>query len=217
MRIIIVGAGRIGAELARMLAHREGNEIVIIEADGSRCRALAEKLDALVLEGDGTHPEILRKANLAEADALVAVTGSDAINAVITMLGHRAGVSKIVVKLDEPGLAPACLEVGATDIIAPSLASAAGIASVLYGFHRLDFTLVTRGGLRLVELAAGAAAGRKLSEVELPDSVLVVAIVRGDESLLARGKSKIETDDGLLMLVEDDSALAKAKSILHPS
>jgi len=217
VRIIIVGAGRIGAELARMLAHREGNEIVIIEADGSRCRALAEKLDALVLEGDGTHPEILRKANLAEADALVAVTGSDAINAVITMLGHRAGVSKIVVKLDEPGLAPACLEVGATDIIAPSLASAAGIASVLYGFHRLDFTLVTRGGLRLVELAAGAAAGRKLSEVELPDSVLVVAIVRGDESLLARGKSKIETDDGLLMLVEDDSALAKAKSILHPS
>jgi trk system potassium uptake protein TrkA len=214
VRIIIVGGGRIGAELARNLARREGNEVVVIEIDESRCRELAEKLDALVLQGDGTQPEMLRKANIGEAHALVAVTNSDAINAVIVMLGHRANVDKIVVKLDEPGLHAACQEVGATDIIAPSLASAAQIAAVLYGFHRLDFTLITRSGLRLVELEAGAAVGRKLSELDLPDGVLVVAIVRGDESLLARGKTKIESDDGLLLLVENDDVLAQAKAVI---
>lgn len=214
MRIVIVGAGHIGTELARMLSRREGNEIVIVEQDEHRCRELVEKVDALVLEGDGTHPEMLRKANLAEADALVAVTGSDAINAVITLLGARAGVENIVVKLDEPGLHAACKEAGATFIIAPSLASAAQIASVLYGFHRLDFTLVTRSGLRLVELGAGDAAGRRLSEIAFPDGVLVVAIHRGEETVLGRGKVQIEADDRLLTLVEDDDALAKVKSLL---
>lgn len=214
MKIIIVGAGRIGTELARMLGRREGNEIVIIEADANRCRGLADKVDALVLEGDGTHPDILAKARLAEADALVAVTGSDAINAVIVMLAHRAGVAKIVVKLDEPGLHPACQEVGATDIIAPSLASAARIASVLYGFHRLDFTLVARSGLHLAELAAHGAAGKKISDIPFPDGSLVVAILRGEESMLARGKTKIEEGDTLLVLVDDDAALDELKSIL---
>ena len=217
MRIIIVGAGRIGAELARMLGRRKGNEIVVIDSDGDRCRELAEKIDALVMEGDGTHPAMLSKARLPEADALVAVTGSDAINAVIAMLGHRAGVAKIVVKLDEPGLHPACLEVGATDIITPNLASAAQIASVLYGFHRLDFTLVTRSGLNLVELDAGRAAGKKLSAIAFPESVLVVAILRGEESLLARGTTKIEVGDTLLMLAEDDDGVKEAKSILVES
>lgn len=215
MRIVIVGAGRIGTELARMLARREGNEIVIVDNDETRCRELVEKVDALVLEGDGTHPEILRKANLSEADALVAVTGSDAINAVITMLGGRAEVKNIIVKLDEPGLHAACTEAGATHIIAPSLASAAQIASVLYGFHRLDFTLLTRSGLRLAELEAGDAVGKRLSELAFPDGVLVVAILRGDESFLARGKVKIEAHDRLLTLVEEDGALAKVKSLLR--
>jgi len=216
VRIIIVGAGRIGVELARMLAHHEANEIVIIELEESRCQELSTKVDALVLQGDGTHPEILRKANLDEADALVAVTGVDAINTVIAMLGHRAGVGRIVARLDEPGLHLACQEAGATDIIAPSLASAAQIASVLYGFHRLDFARVTRSGLRLVELGAGAAAGRKLSETVFPDGVLVVAIVRGEESSLARGEIKVAADDGLLILVESDEALHRVKEALNP-
>jgi trk system potassium uptake protein TrkA len=198
-----------------MLSRREANDIVIIDQDADRCEAVAERVDALVLHGDGTHPEMLRKANLAEADALVAVTGSDAINAVIAMLGHRAGVATIVVKLDEPGLHPACQEVGATHIIAPSLASAAQIASVLHGFHRLDFSLVTRGGLYVVELGAGRAAGRKLSELKLPDDVLVVAVLRGDESILARGKVKLEADDELLLLVENDAAIEKARLVLN--
>lgn len=215
MRIIIVGAGRIGLELTRMLAHHEANEIVIIELEETRCQELSTKVDALVLQGDGTHPEILRKANLGEADALVAVTGVDAINTVIAMLGHRAGVSRIIAKLDEPGLHLACQEAGATDIINPSLASAAQIASVLYGFHRLDFARVTRSGLHLVELSAGAAAGRKLSETSFPDGALVVAIVRDDESLLARGDIALVADDGLLILVESDESLNKVKTVLN--
>ncbi len=184
---------------------------MIIESDEARAREASGELDALVLHGDGTHPDILAKAGLASADALVAVTGEDAINTVIAMLGHRAGVSRIVVKLDDVSLMAACKEIGVTDVIAPRIASAAHIVSVLYGFRRLDFSLVARGGLQLVEVLVARAAGRKLSEVAIPPEALVVAIVRGPETVLARGQSKLEEGDTLLVLVENDSALEKVR------
>lgn len=214
MKVLIVGAGGIGMELARILARRKDNEIVIIESDEALARAASAELDALVLHGDGTHPEILAKAGLANSDALVAVTGEDAINTVIAMLAHRAGVSRIVVKLDDVALMAACKEVGVTDVIAPRLASAAHIASVLYGFHRLDFSLLARGGLQLVEILVARAAGKKLSEIVLPPESLVAAIVRGPDTLLARGQTKLEEGDTLLVLVENDAALEKVRELL---
>ncbi|HXV64327.1 MAG TPA: NAD-binding protein [Vicinamibacteria bacterium] len=206
MRAVIVGAGGIGTELVRILARRKDNDLVVIEENEERAREISAEIDALVLHGDGTHPEILSKARLGESDALVAVTGSDAINAVIAMLGRRAGVSKVVVKLDEVGLRAALKEIGVTDIIAPRLAAAAHIVSALYGFHRLDFTLVSRGGLQLVEVPAGPTAGKTLSELHLADDTLVVAVVREQESLLARGRTRLERGDILLVLVESSAA-----------
>lgn len=80
MRVVIVGLGDIGRELAENLARRRNNELILIDADEKRCERLAGEIDALVLHGDGTDPEILKKAKLEEADALVATTHSDAIN-----------------------------------------------------------------------------------------------------------------------------------------
>jgi trk system potassium uptake protein TrkA len=217
MKVIVVGAGSIGVALAKLLEHQDSSEVVIIESDEVRARAVSEETDALVLHGDGTHPEMLQKAGLAEADALVAVTGSDAINTVIAMLGHRAGVDKIVVKLEGVGLRPACQELGVSDILSPNLASASRILSVLYGFKRMDLSLVTQGGLRLVELAAGKAAGLKLNEIDLPDQARVIMVLRGDTGLVPRGRLKIEPEDTLVLLAENDDVLARARAVLSPS
>ncbi|MDH3359998.1 MAG: NAD-binding protein, partial [Desulfobulbaceae bacterium] len=92
MRIVITGIGDIGRELAGMLNRREGNELILIDSDEKICEKLAAEIDGLVLHGDGTDPAILKKAGLAEADALIATTPSDPINTVIAMLGHRMGV-----------------------------------------------------------------------------------------------------------------------------
>lgn len=210
-----MGAGGVGIELARILSHRKENEVVVIEANEERAREISGEVDALVLHGDGAHPEILSKARLGDADALVAVTGSDAINTVIAMLGHRAGVKRIVVKLENVGLRAALTEFGVTDIVAPRLAAAAHIVSVLYGFHRLDLSLITRGGLELVEVSCGGAEGKKIEELDLGERALVVAVVRGQESLLAKGGTKLEPEDVLLVLVHgSDAAVAVRQKLL---
>lgn len=214
MKVVIVGAGSIGVALAQLLSREGSNEVVMIEADEDRARAVSEEVDALVLHGDGTQPQMLAKADVNEADALVAVTGSDAINTVIAMLGRRSDVPKIVVKLEDMGLRAACQEIGVSDIIAPTLASASRILSVLHGFHRIDFSVVSKGGLRLAELSGGKAAGTTLSDLALPEDVLVVMVLRDDQGIVPRGGTRIEADDTLLLLVENDEALSRAKKAL---
>lgn len=214
MRVVIIGVGDIGHELAENLTHRGNVELVLIDADEKRCEELAGELDALVLQGDGSDPEILKKARVAEADALVATTGSDAMNTVTAMLGHRMGVQNIIVKLNGVGLRAACQEIGVNKIIAPKISAAAEILATLYGFDRLDFSLVVRGGLRLVELSAEGVRDKRIAELELPDGALVVAILRGDEVLVPRGQTKLEEGDVLLVLVESGGVLEKVKKLL---
>jgi len=216
MRVIIVGGGDIGRELAKNLVRRGSDELIIIEVDEKRCEQLAGELDALILRGDGTNPEMLQKARVAEADALVAATGSDALNTVIVMLGHRFGVKKIIVKLNEFGLRAACQEIGVSKIIAPKIAASAEILAALYGLDRLDFSLVVHGGLRLVELDAGGALGTPIADLEKPDNVVIVALIRGQQALLPLPHTKLKEGDVLLTLVENETALEKMKKQLVP-
>ena len=218
MKVVIVGAGDIGRELAENLVRRGNKELVLIDVDEKRCEVLAGAIDALVLKGDGTHPEILRKAGLEEADALVATTGSDAINTVIAMLGHRFGVKKMIVKLNEVGLRAACQEIGVSRIIAPKIAAAAEILLTLYGLDRIDFSLVVRGGLRLVELEVNEAHDDQLlSELDIPDGALIVAILRDEQAFLPRVRTKLQKNDVLLVLIENDATLARLKKLFTPT
>ena len=80
MKIIVVGLGPLGKRLAEELSGKRGVELVLLDRDEAVCKAAAERYDALVLQGDGTDPELLAKAGAGEAQALVAATGSDALN-----------------------------------------------------------------------------------------------------------------------------------------
>lgn len=215
MRVVIVGIGNIGYELTRDLTRDAAHEVVLIDADEARCKDLSEEFDAFVLEGDGTNPELLRKALVEEADALVASTNSDALNTVIAILAKRFGVPKIIVKLRDLGLRAACKEIGVARIIAPSISAAAEIWAALHGFGRPNLSLVTRGGLRFEEVDVQDVDGKTLAELEIPDGVLVLTVLRGEEVLIARGKTRIQQGDLLLILVENERALSKARHLLN--
>lgn len=79
MKIIILGAGQVGATLAENLVG-EKNEITIIDYDADKLRAMQDRLDLQVVNGIGSHPDVLKKAGAEDADMLVAVTNSDESN-----------------------------------------------------------------------------------------------------------------------------------------
>jgi len=215
MKVVIAGLGDIGKNLAETLCHHEHNELVLIDINQKRCEELSTVFDALVLNGDATDPEILKKADISSADAIVATTDGDAINTVIAMLGHRFGVDKIIVKLKDLGLRAACREIGVTKIIAPKISAAADIVSSLHGFDRLDFSMIIRGGIQLVELNARSASGHRLDELDMPEGILIIAVLRGQKVLLPRGKTKLEENDIVFALVENEKALKKLISLIQ--
>ncbi len=99
MRIIVVGAGEVGTYVADRLSSQK-HDVVLIEVDPARCRALGLKLDVQVLEGSGTDPEMLELAGIEDAELLVAVTKSDEVNLVSALLARQAGVGKTIVRIE---------------------------------------------------------------------------------------------------------------------
>ncbi len=215
MKVVIVGVGGVGRKLADTLSRLGRYELVLVDPDEANCELLAAELDGLVLCGDGTDPQLLKKTGLSPEDALVAATGSDALNTVIAMLGHRLGAAKIIVKLNDLGLRAACQELGVSRIIAPKISAAAEIVATLEGFERLDFTLVERAGLHLEEMSVDAARNRKLQDLAPPQGILVVVVLRGERALLPRGGTKLEENDLLLVLVENEAAADRFRKTLR--
>jgi trk system potassium uptake protein TrkA len=81
MRIVILGAGSAGSQLARRLIE-DGKDVALIERDHDIARVAANTLDCLVVQGDGSLPEILERAGIGQAEHFVALTGSDEVNIV---------------------------------------------------------------------------------------------------------------------------------------
>ncbi len=79
MKIIILGAGQVGATLANHLA-KEDNDITVVDVDSMLLKALQDHLDLRTVQGHGSHPQILRQAGADDADMLIAVTSSDETN-----------------------------------------------------------------------------------------------------------------------------------------
>ncbi|MRR11492.1 hypothetical protein EG835_03225 [bacterium] len=91
MYIVIVGGGKVGSHLAKFLAKAE-HRIVLIEENEERCKLLADEMQTSgvsLICGDGDEPYVLDEADVRSADAIVAATGHDEDNLVVTLLGKN--------------------------------------------------------------------------------------------------------------------------------
>ena len=87
MKIIILGAGQVGASIAEHLA-RENNDIVVVDHSMERLRELRDRLDIGVVCGHASHPHVLEQANIEDADLLIAVTFNDEVNMVACQIAY---------------------------------------------------------------------------------------------------------------------------------
>jgi trk system potassium uptake protein TrkA len=86
MRVVIVGGGKVGSNLALMMG-REGHDVTLVEIDRDKCTVLGENLsDVRVMCGDGDEPTVLEAADIRAADVVVAATGDDEDNLVVCLL-----------------------------------------------------------------------------------------------------------------------------------
>ena len=90
MKALVIGAGEVGTNVARTLS-ADGHEVIVIESDPERCEQARDELDALVIEGNGASPRILREQNVKSIDLLAAVTAIDEVNIAAAAAAHQLG------------------------------------------------------------------------------------------------------------------------------
>lgn len=102
MNVVIMGCGRVGAQLAGLL-DAEGHKVTVLDVDDYSFRRLPPAFGGTALVGDGTDEEVLRKAGIEEADAFVAVTQGDNRNVMAAQIAKRIfTVPKVVCRIYDP-------------------------------------------------------------------------------------------------------------------
>lgn len=213
MRVIIAGLGDIGTQLAEDLTVHEGFELVLVDQNQEKCEALSEEYDALVLNGDGTEPELLKSAGAKQTDALIATTNSDALNMVIAILAKKFNVPKVVAKLNKTSLRTTARELGVDHVISPKVSAATEISSLLHGYDILDFSLLVQGGARLVEISPGDFAGQKIKDIDLPEGMLIASVLREGVAVIPRGNTELKAEDILIIITENEKKEDQTKEL----
>jgi trk system potassium uptake protein TrkA len=205
MYIVVVGAGKVGWNLARELIGK-GNEVTVIESDPSRFAMVEEELEHAAQYGDGSELWVLERAGVARAEMVIAVTGDDEDNILICQVAReKYGVERVIARCNNPrnlqhfellGIKPA---ISATDLILRLIEHEVP----RYGFlHLLDLPQ-ERLEIIEIEVAEGSpAAGAMVKDLGLPDGSLAIAILRHGAGFVPLSDSVIEAGDEVLIVLD---------------
>ena len=199
MRIIVVGGGRVGKKLLETLS--SNNEVSIIELDPKICEDLATATNALVIQGDGSNPNVLEEAGLSECDAVIAATGDGKTNLVACELARRyKNVKRVVARIRDKSDEGIFEELGVSDAIWEVEGITETLIFSLFNMNKIeideDNTLI---GIRIKE--ENKNIGKTFNEIKLPRSgVLLVGIVREGQWIIPDNNEMIEVNDNVLFL-----------------
>jgi trk system potassium uptake protein TrkA len=213
VRIVIIGAGKIGRHLARELAEA-GHAVTVAESDAEVARQLAEAVDALVLEGDGTSMSLLKSAEVSRADWLLAVTGQDEVNLTACELAETLGAKRVLARLNDPRNRATFDALGIPVVAVTDLISQL-ISREIDFLHLERIALLARGRISLIEVeVVGEAEPRRVADLGLPEQTILVAVTRdGEEKVeIPRGDTVINPGDRVLVVtaVQEESAVRAA-------
>lgn len=209
MKIIMVGAGRVGQQLARELASY-GHDLVLIEKDAAAAALARERFDVTVIHGDALDFSLLKEAATGGADMLVAVSESDEVNLTVCLLASGLDVGRKIARIrnegwfSEGGLTPP--KVGLDHVIHPELETVDYLTHVL-GIHgAFDYAEFAGGEVVLVgfNVVPGLPLiGHSLADLRemfALDSFLIIGIYRDNEFIVPHGGDTVAEGDKLWLL-----------------
>lgn len=207
--VILIGGGRISFYLAKLLIE-SGMKVKIIEHNMSRCQELAEYLPkADVVCGDGTDRHVLEEEGIDRVDSVVALTGIDEENMIISMYAKSRNVDKIVAKVNRLSFADLMENTGIYSIVTPKNITANMIIRYARAMKSAQDTEM-RTLYRIVNNKAEAMefivnkeselTSKTLSQIKMKENVLIAAILRHNKMFLPDGNSTFEVGDTVIVV-----------------
>ena len=209
MNIIIVGGGKTGAYLASLLGDR-GDSVKVIESRKSVAEKIGDKLPAgTVLRGVGSSPDVLEQAGVLRADIVIAVTGSDEVNLVVSMLAKMEyGVGRVVARVNNPANAwmfdasmGVDVDINQAELITRSVEEGLDMEDV-FTIMRLgrDGHAIVQGEVR----PHSGVIGKCVRQLELPDGLVLVAIEHEGDLVIPNGGTELAVGDRVVAFANDE-------------
>jgi trk system potassium uptake protein len=205
MYVVIVGAGKVGSNLARELIDRE-HEVTLVESDRRRYLSIEETFEHAVQYGDATELWVLERAGIQRADLVIAVTGDDEDNMLVCQVAKEKYLcERIIARVNNPrnldhfkllGIQPV---VSATDLILRL------IEHEVPRYGLVHLLALEEERLEIIELEVAGdspAAGCAVSDVSLPDGSLIISVLRDGAGFVPNADTVIQSGDEVLLVLD---------------
>ena len=221
-RIMIAGGGNIGKRLAEALEY--DYQVKLLECNPERAALLSEELNkSIVLLGDSADEDLLLEENIDQMDVFCAVTNDDEANILSSMLAKQLG-GKVMSLVNRHAYVDLIEKQATVDVaISPQQVT---IGALLTHVRRGDVVAVhslRRGDAEAIEAVAHGDArtsrvvGRRIEEIKLPQGATIGAVVRGEEVMMAHHDTLIESDDHLIIFMQDRRKTVEVEKLFQVS
>ena len=207
MKVIIVGAGKVGFSIAETLANKD-IEVVVIDTNAERLQTVQEYLDVQVMLGNGAAMSVQEKAGIAGSDLLIAVTELDEINMMTCFVAKSYGVKSTIARVrkreySELAKSERQEQLGIDLIINPELLAAQELGKLVLHpeAHEVEYYAdgqVVMLGLKLED--DSKILNCRLRDVHFPHPCVVVGVIRGEQMIVPNGDTEILPKDEIFLL-----------------
>jgi trk system potassium uptake protein TrkA len=194
MRYLIVGCGRVGSTLAKLL-DADNNEVIVVDENPSAFKRLGQKFKGHVVVGTGIDYDVLKRAGAQTADGFIAVTNGDNRNVMAALIAHRMfHIKKVVARIYDPMRGMMYRDLG-IETVCPTTVGAKMIRDMLLEapwdtLQSFDFGKVTS----VTAVVRASDSGKRVSEFERPGRIRIAAVrtgktvrVPGEDTILSDG------------------------------
>ncbi|MBN2452944.1 MAG: TrkA family potassium uptake protein [Candidatus Omnitrophica bacterium] len=209
MNVMIVGCGRVGSQLALLLA-QEGHNVTIIDKNPEAFKRLGGIFNGVAATGTGFDEKLLRDLKIDKQDAFISVTSGDNTNLMASQIAKKMfKVPRVIARVYDPKRADIYKKLG-LDIISGTMLVAAMIRDKIIE-NRFTSYLVETGELGVIEIVVDESLKDKnVKDLNIPDEFLVTVIERKKRVIIPQPDTKLEMDDKVMGVVRT-SSLKKVK------
>jgi trk system potassium uptake protein TrkA len=209
MYIIIVGAGKVGYHLGRLLK-AQGHEVMLIEENRSKVDTLSLEFHDSIMLGNGSAVEVLREAGANRADVIVAATGNDEDNLVICQVAKLVFLRpRTIARVNNPRNEELFAGLGVdASVSATKIINAMIQEQVKAGDMMIPLLTLKAGDVEIVEVQLSRSSHivkKKIKDLSLPPGSIFIAVIRGEEVIIPYGETEFQPEDKVLALVKRTS------------
>jgi len=222
MDIVICGAGEVGRHAAEVLSARSGTNVTIIDYAQEKLDALEELMDVRILQGSGTHANVLLDAGCEDADLFLAATNVDEINLLSASLAKSVGANRCIARVHHSayfegrGLDYA-EQLKIDNLVCPEYSTATEIARGLRAPGALAVERFAAGRIEMQQLPVtedAPALNKPLLALDLPRATRICMIERGGAAFIPDGQTQIESSD-IVTLIGDTDQFERASRLIN--